>query len=294
MNNIEYFIARLFASRQKRRRLRYERYLPRIALHGSELPPLKKRKIDVAFCFDKNYAKLAAVAIMSLLDVSKNRCDYRIHCVVDEGVGKLEKDRLEKIARDSGSEIAFLNANEDFDKSLRGNWSKGIWYRLMLPKLLPDLDRIIYADVDTAFCNDLVEADMIDLGGNLIAAANDGKPGSINSGFLIMNLKLMRRENIYKKWISLSRANEYMYPDQDLLNETCKDRILHLPLKYNFCLWRRPNTAPYSEQELSDLRFHCVMMHWLGAGPKPWKHYDDSRYVPFADIWRYYADKTGF
>lgn len=55
----------------------------------------------------------------------------------------------------------------------------------------------------------------------------------INSGFLIMNLELMRKDNMVEKFIEASKVDYLEFPDQDVLNQLCKDRILALPPYYN-------------------------------------------------------------
>jgi lipopolysaccharide biosynthesis glycosyltransferase len=160
----------------------------------------------------------------------------------------------------------------------------------MLPKLLPDLDYCIYADVDTVFCGDLVEASMIDLKDNYIAAVPES-PGMINSGFLIMNLSQIRKDNIYDKLVSVSQTERYHYPDQTLLNNVCKSRIMHLPIKYNLVNWSCYNQIknPLStDKDLYELRYNTVMVHFTGNN-KPWK----NKNAQLADIWWRYAEQTG-
>jgi lipopolysaccharide biosynthesis glycosyltransferase len=52
-------------------------------------------------------------------------------------------------------------------------WSKGIFYRLQLPILLPDVKKIIYADSDTIFLDDLSVLTSIDIDGKLVLGVKD-------------------------------------------------------------------------------------------------------------------------
>ena len=235
-------------------------------------------------------ARHAAVAITSLLDVSKERCDYNIYCVVDKGVSDKDKSMLCDFVKNSSSSLTFLDANNDFENSYVGYWVPAIYNRLMLPKLLPDIKEIIYADVDGVFCDDLAAAANIDLKDNLIAGVIDckshikGIKSYINSGFLIMNLAQIRKEKIYEKWIEVSRQGPFKLPDQDVLNIVCKDRILLLPLKYNLV----PGKIGYSEEELHDRKYHAVFLHYANFA-KPWR-----KYKPYlSKIWWHYAKQTG-
>lgn len=255
------------------------------------VPEKSKTKINIAFCSDKRGIKLMAVTIKSLLNVSQGRCDYNIFCVVDSDIDLKEKEILEKLVKDSGSSIKFLEPNSDFDKSYLEGWTKAIYYRTMLPELLPDVDKIIYADIDVIFCNDLIEAYNFDMGNNYIAGVKTFADGYINSGFLIMNLKQIRKDKLYKKWLEVSQRERYPNPDQDLLNYTCQGRILYLPLKYNFQPMDGANIYKcHSRCEISDIQYHLIVLHfsnWM----KPW--HDKKKRPIFSDLWWKHAKQTG-
>ncbi len=247
--------------------------------------------INVAFCFDKRGANLAAVAITSLLNVSQNKCHYDIYCVVPKDLDNETKKTVSSLTKGTKSKIIFLAANNDFDKSYLHHWPISIYYRTMLPKLLPNIDKIIYADIDVIFCNNLIEAYNIDMGNNYISGVKAHNDTYINSGFLIMNLKQIRKDKIYTKWIKESQINKYLNPDQDLLNYTCNGHILYLPLKYNFQPMDGTHIFKYhTDVEISDIQHHLVVLHfsnWM----KPW-HKKENRPI-FSELWWQYADKTG-
>lgn len=246
--------------------------------------------INVAFCFDKRGANLAAVAITSLLSVSQNKCHYDIYCVIPEGLDDKTKKTISATTNGTTSNIIFLTANHDFDKSYLEGWPISIYYRTMLPKLLPNIDKIIYADIDVIFCNNLIEANNIEIGDNYIAGVKAHNDTYVNSGFLIMNLKQIRKDKMYMKWIHESQINTYPNPDQDLLNYTCAGHILYLPLKYNF----QPMDGTHifknhTAVEISDIQHHLVVLHfsnWM----KPW-HKEANRPV-FSELWWKFANET--
>jgi len=270
---------------------------PRIHLEGPRVP-IKKRAwpVNLAFGFDRGYARQTGVAIASLLANSKDRCSYNIHCVVDDSVTQDLKASLDGLVKalDPASALIFLEANRDFDQGMRGSWSKGVYYRLMLPVLLPDLDDIIYSDGDVIFCRDLLEAADLDLGENLLAGVMEESSGYINSGFLVMNLTRLRQEKTYEVWVEQSRLEHYANPDQDLLNATCRDRILYLPVKYNvgsyMFHWKRRYVIPSRDQH--DLKFNAVLLHYI-CEQKPWK-YKNQKASWRNRLWWEYAKLTPF
>jgi lipopolysaccharide biosynthesis glycosyltransferase len=144
---------------------------------------------------------------------------------------------------------------------------------------------VSYAETETVFCGDLIGADQIELGDNLLAARReDGE--YFNAGFLIMNLKAMREENIYPQFVKLSKQ-KFEFLDQDILNITCRNKNIVLPLKYNFMTYRFYDDLKlnhYRKEELEGLKNGLVMLHYAVPSCKPWK----SKYALYAGVWKWY------
>lgn len=288
-------VAGLFGKDRAARRINRDkiRYKGLISTTGQNIIPRKKyeHKIPVAFCFDGRGCKMAAVTIKSLLIASVNRCDYDIYCVIGEDVDKSLQKIVDDIVKNTGSTIHFVCGNHDFDKSNRRGWPVAMWYRLMLPKLLPDVSRIIYADLDIIFCHDLIDVYEIDLGDNVIAAVKTRTNGYFNSGFLLMDLDKIRKDKIYPQWIKSSVEHDFKNPDQDVLNDTLAGRVLYLPLKYNFQLSHGSRIFKiYNEAELDDLKHNLVTLHYSDY-IKPWG--EKGRRPVFSEIWWNVAKQTG-
>ena len=288
-------IAGLFGRNRASRRLNRDRvrYHGLIASTGQTVLPRQKypTKIPVAFCFDDRGCKMGAVTIKSLLMASAGRCDYDIYCVVTPDIDQSACDVIRNVVQGTGSDVHFVKGNHDFDKSWRGNWSVAMWYRLMLPKLVPDVSRIIYADIDIIFCRDLIDIYELELGDNVLAAVPTRMNKYFNSGFLLMDLDKIRSENIYEKWIADSRENQYRNPDQDVLNYTLKGRVLFLPLRYNFQLSHGSRIFKiYSETELDDLKHNLAVLHYSDY-MKPW--FPRGQRPVFSDLWWRVARETG-
>lgn len=289
-------VAGLFGTTRHTRRLRRDRirYKGLISTVGQTRLPRQKypNKIPFALCFDARGCKMAAVTLKSLLMASMGRCDYDVYCVVTEDVDEPVRDIIRNIVHGTHSKVHFLTGNHDFDNSFRGNWPIAMWYRLMLPKLLPStVHRIIYADMDMIFCNDLIDIYELDLGKNVIAAVPTRTTKYINSGFLLMDIDKIRKEKIYDKWVKISQQKQFRNPDQDVLNETLVGRITFLPLKYNFQLSHGSRIFKiYPEIELDDLKHNLVVLHYSDY-MKPWGAVG-SRPV-YSEIWWRVARETG-
>jgi len=232
------------------------------------------------------------VTIKSLLLASAGRCDYDIYCVVTPDVDDALKDIIKGVLKGTHSSVHFLLGNNDFDESWRGTWPVAMWYRLMLPKLLPaKVSRIIYADIDILFCRDLIDVYEIDLGKNVIAAVPTRTNMYFNSGFLLMDIDKIRKEKIYDKWVRESREHQYSNPDQDVLNYTLQGRVLFLPLRYNFQLSHGSRIFKiYPREQLDDLKHNLVVLHYSDY-MKPWFPID--RRPVFSKYWWDVARQTG-
>ena len=263
------------------------------------------KKIPVAFCFDENMWMLGGVAIASLLYHAFGKCAYDVYCVVPEHFAQSKRDELQNMVTINypESNITFLNANHDFDNSVTHQYTTGIYFRFMLIKLLPkNIDKIIYADVDVAFADNLIDLYNMDMGDNLIAGVADvdqGRPfpkngNYVNSGVLMMNVAEIRKMGLYDEWLNLSNQDCFAYPDQDILNKTCDGRILYLPVRYNYMpggggRFERPiNAGIYTRNDYLDAIRNPAIIHYILR--QPWK---DKENV-LGDIWWKYAAMTPF
>ena len=120
-----------------------------------------------------------------------------------------------------------------------------MYYRLFAAHYLPQqLDRILYLDPDLVVLNSLRKLYEIDFGDNLFAAASHiesrafrdlnrlrlnlpEQTSYINSGVMMMNLKLLRNESTQEiiDYIN-EHKNALLLPDQDVLNALYAGRII--------------------------------------------------------------------
>lgn len=173
----------------------------------------------------------------------------------------------------------------------------------MLPELLPEYEKVIYVDCDVVIRNNLARLYReVDLKDNYLAGVFEAPldfqlshiqalgcaPGSyVNSGFLVMNLALLRQDGMTRKFLAESKKEDYLFPDQDILNKLCKGRILGLPPIYNslrtFFLpqYKADFLKYYSAEDWEAVQRHGNV-HYTGA--KPW----DTFTIKFSIWWRYY------
>src|SRR5699024_9137024 len=171
--------------------------------------------------------------------------------------------------------------------------------RLFIAAMFPQYDKAIYLDADVVATTDLAKLFQTDLGTNLVGAVQDtfaaDNPQSIryakyhlqlpiadyfNSGVMLLNLKQMRAEHFNETFIQLLTTYhvEFIAPDQDYLNELCRDRVVHLDRAWNVMPTKQSRvTAP-------------KLLHF-SLFNKPW-HYADAQNGQY--FWEYAARSPYF
>lgn len=182
--------------------------------------------------------------------------------------------------------------------------------RLLLPDLLPELDRIVYHDLDALPLGDLTELYRWDLAGSPLAArsavALDATSGfrnarrsarrlrdtpaigyeclrrvylrhgrdftAFNAGILVLDLARMRADDFGREFIPF--VERYGMNDQEVLNcYAGADRAV-LPPRWNAFPTQEIVTDP-------------SVIHWAGA-LKPWRR----EYVSHREVWAEYAGRV--
>ena len=262
-----------------------------------------ENEIPLVIAFTPNYFIPAATTLLSLFENTDSDERFHIICLLSEELPERLKQKIH-LACNQHTRFSFVNLQGKLsDIYVDEKYTVAASYRLLLPDLLPEYEKVMYIDCDVVVRNDLAKLyRSVELGDNYLAAVFEAtldfqeerhrKIGCdpeayINSGFLIMNLALLRQDNVVKQFIKASKADYLEFPDQDVLNIVCKNRILGLPPWYNsirtFYLpqYKHFFLRRYSEQDWEAVFRHGTV-HYTGA--KPWNHFT----VQFLIWWQYY------
>lgn len=252
---------------------------------------------------DNGYCPFLAVAIQSLIDNSSADNRYLIK-ILNTDISNENKRRIAKYER-SNVDIEFVDLNYYIQKIkdklyTRDYYSKTTYFRLFLPNLYPQYDKVLYLDSDIVILDDIAKLYNIEPGTDLVAAAPDDiiqfnevfqvyaeKVVGVadyrryfNAGVLLMNLHEMRRFRFQEKFIySLDRITFAVAQDQDYLNRLCKGRVKLIERTWN----RMPIEDP-------KIRTEDVKLVHYNLAFKPW-HFEDILYKEF--FWLY-AQETEF
>jgi hypothetical protein len=125
------------------------------------------------------------------------------------------------------------------------------YYRLLIPELIPEYDKVIYSDVDVLFRMDLSDLYSMDIDDYYLAATRDvglnlSKDGVeyissipeleadnyLQSGFIMLNCRKISDDCLVAKFKELAKR-KLKFQDQDILNIACRRKVRFLPMVYN-------------------------------------------------------------
>ena len=202
--------------------------------------------IKICLACDDNYATYAGVVIASILANAQKEEVLKFY-ILDGGIKNKHKFQILQLKNIKDCEIEFIPINEDLFKDYKevkthSYVTLATYYRLKLPTLLPNIDRIIYFDCDFVVNSSLKELYNIDLEGCPIAGVHDIKqkmviknPTYVNAGMLLFDIKRMKELNLEQRFLEWAQENlaEITCGDQEIINEACKGQIKILDKEWN-------------------------------------------------------------
>lgn len=260
--------------------------------------------LRVVFCFDENLVSQVQVAAASLLDACGADASCEIHCVCTPPAA-VAAESLGRVigGRDFGATLVMHCVENPYARGYQvRDISAGTYLRLALPRLLPDVDRILYMDADVLVQESLLPLWRTPLNGNVLAAVkgavnlsekwewNSDRPywhllaemkgGYINAGVTLIDLAEVRKRGLEAEWDRLA-GQRFYYQDQDILNITCQGAITYLSPKYNRLAYLDGEAygqfiaeGIFTEAECGEAMQSPAILHY--AGDKPWKRYDTN------------------
>ena len=241
---------------------------------------------DFALCFNDSYSSYAAVTIKSIADTLLKDDDAHVH-VISDGISPRNRRTLSQVFNN----VHFYQVdNDDVFKGVPTSvWSIYTWYRILIPDLLNDIDKVLYLDCDVLVNKSLDELFLLDMQGVSVAGCLDlcaYNPGVferleydmdkqyICAGVLMMNLKRWREKNLAKAILNYAEKNvaRLSFPDQDAINYICQDDKIVLPSKYGVLppFFINERFIKEHKQEMEILILDPAIIHY--AGYAPWSY----------------------
>lgn len=237
-------------------------------------------KISVCLSTNNNYVQHMAACISSILK-NKNSDEFINVYIIDGGISEENKLNLAFFERRYACKLFYIFPDLNKMKNCKifksDYISQATYYRLFIPELIPQEDRIIYLDCDIIVRKSLKELYCKSFNNNLVLGVNDvgAKDGAerlkiseyINAGVLVINSKQMREENIVFKFLDFinSRQDIIQNHNQDIINYVCDGRIGIIENEFNAQV-RRSNFSKFDRLE------DPVILHFISS-KKPWTLY---------------------
>lgn len=221
-----------------------------------DIPAEYERLIPVVMATDDNYACFVGLAIESIRAFASAGNFYKIYVLFNK-LSVYHIQKLESI-KDKNLCVKCVNVSRLIDEKgaelvTRAHFTKEMYYRLLIPEILPFFDNVIYLDSDLLVNRDLGEMPISFLGDNYLAAVRNyvGRATRIrlardfdlraeeyfNTGVLIFNISAWLRDNLVQRcfdYLKKVDLGKLIYPDQDLLNVICRGKVFYMDETWNF------------------------------------------------------------
>lgn len=277
--------------------------------------------IHIAMSLNNNYIFPIMVSITSILLNSNKTTSLCFHILIGKDVEIKNKRRIVSLTKlNNNSYFKFYNVGNTFNGWKHGKEKLTVasFYRMIAGELIKNINKIIYLDGDTLIYDDLSEMYNLNISNLYFKGIREvidynyeigmDKSKYICAGVLLMNLELMRNENVFIKfrdyYYKFYNKGIY-YGDQHIINDLFKDKIGYLPPKFgmwfidakDFENYKKLNPIIYTQNELIESINKPVIRHiwgWAKEGflfDKPWLI---NNYFKIKEEWNYYAQKTGY
>ena len=217
------------------------------------------KSVHIVFASDRGFVRQLLVASASAVYASRGGSEPIVVHVLDCGIEDADwsdyEARVRRLAAASGvaADVVRHVIDTSLFAHLQGwvNGSKAIWARILIPRLLPDVDRCVYSDCDMLFVRNPAEMLKALDDPNVILAGHHeplceedyceadwlrerGLPFDpathLCSGLLAIDLDAFRREGLVEKCLAFgNRHRDIPFPDQTTLNSVCFGRRALLP-----------------------------------------------------------------
>lgn len=256
---------------------------------------------NISVIISSNYIIPCVVTLQSLYSTKKTNSKYSINIILIESDTSNDKTQLTKFNKED-FKINITTIEKDPNLSL---FEQAMFLKLNLDKLLPNVSKTLFLDIDIIVNKDLSELYNTDITGKYLGAVRDIYPvilyerthktynkNYFNVGVMLLNLDLIRQDKKFE--LARNKFKDYLkfnFPEQDLLNDLIKDKFKILHPKYN---WIISNTY-YTKKQLNN--FYGIDKNEINdndisifhyAGFKPW----NTIGIPYSKYWDKYFNMT--
>jgi lipopolysaccharide biosynthesis glycosyltransferase len=289
-------------------------------------PAFTKNNIPIALAANDFYAPYLATTITSIVSNSSQDNNYDI-LIMQRDISDDNKRRLLNIVKNKNNcSLRFIDVSaysEKFSKLFTHmHFTIETWYRLVMPEILNNYDKVIYLDSDLVVDADIAKLFSADLKDNLLAATKDADTAGLYNGYdperkeymdnilkikkpyeyfqagvIVFNLKQFRKEFNVADTLKYASSYKWKLLDQDVLNNLTQGRVEFIDMSWNVMTdWasvRVKDIISRAPKELSDAYMEARnkpnIIHYAG-GDKPWQKPD----MDLSEYFWKYAKESGY
>ncbi len=287
-----------------------------------------KKSINVVFSFNDEYCKYFIVALQSLIDNSKQDNLYDI-VIFSSDISNKNLNLIQNMVPENFS-VRIFNLqnylNEKF-KSINFKtyfcWSIEMYYRIFIPLIMDEYDRVLYLDTDVVINGDISELFQIEMKDKLLLAVIDTVARSnyykrfpnrlefikkslklknelnyFNSGMLVFNIKKFDKKEYVNRFIKAINIKDIEFPDQDALNAMLEDETIIISSKWNLCCGELAGDSDFNvikefsgeyKKDFIESYKNPAIIHYTSL-LKPWN--SNTKILP--EVFWKYAKKTPY
>lgn len=286
----------------------------------ADLPKPIWDKECVVLSVSNYYAPYAFVAIKSLINKFNKDKKLDIYILTND-FSKQNKETFAKHFAGESISIRFFNVSlYQFPESIRlsERITENTYYRIIIPKIFKNYDRVLFLDADILVLHDVSELLSMDISDKKLGMAldstmqcfcNDNSRNDVNylkneleledpfryynAGIILFNLKRLNDADVDDVMALLSEQ-PYIYFDQDPINKYFKASIQEIPLKWNFTPVTKEEAIykfmPLNfESKFEEAENNCGIIHY-NSSHKPWLYPDEK----YASLWWELAAQTPY
>ncbi len=256
---------------------------------------------------DRKFFKYLGVTLLSLAEHGRKDVVYDI-VILSAGLTEYDISQLRTILPENFV-CRCYDVKEILQEYLRGiqlktysNWPIEMYYRMLIPLLMPEYERVIYCDCDMIFLDNLEELYTSDLGGHEFGAVRttpwepvdtrlplENPKDRFNSGVVIFSPKMISQADYLERLKKALQYPKLQAPDQDALNLMYDRHVKLFPWSFNFRyhIIFDVKDVPVVKNPDNEILKQVKVIHYT-TPVKPWFYPD----LPLAEHWWRFARQT--
>jgi len=277
------------------------------------------KEIPIVFSSNEAFIPYTSAMLQSIMEYSNAGKEYVIFLLHSKLNDSTKQKLQQQVSMYQNIKISFIDVSEYFDRFNfyifdLSIYSRETYFRLIIPYIFSQYEKVIYLDGDMITNVDVAELLDIDIGDNCLMASRQSctltkdnkneiglkKPENyFSAGLLVFNIKKFQELISMQDLLKFTASRKWETQDQDVLNVLCEEKTLLLDSSWNFL-------AGHYSQERLDLLPEPYRSDFVNAKENPKIiHFTNGEfyrgkpdktffYILYAEYFWKYATRTPF